>query len=493
MSKLNHRKRGCLALMVYVLMTIAASAQTFRTILDFGGANGASPSFMSPVQGTDGHLYGTTALGGIANQGAVFEISPNGTSRTLYSFCQQADCNDGSQPYSGLVLASDGNFYGTTAMGGNILCGNPNGCGTVFKLTRNGQLTTLHAFAGAPSEGAFPIGKLIQGIDGNLYGTTFHGGANDQGTIFRISITGTLTTLYSFDGSDGLQPYAGLVQNTDGDFYGTTELGGVTPDCLNSCGTIFRITPKGKLRTLYTFCAQGGCADGSVPLGGLVFDSEGNIYGTTSSGGAGVQFCPFEGGCGTLFRFSSQGILTTLYSFCSQDNCVDGSNPVAGPIYSTDGNLYGTTQLGGNSACESGCGTTFFISTAVLVTLHRFINSDGADPMGALVQATNGTFYGVTEQGGTNGLGTVFSLSTGEPPFVSFVRPAGRVGQTGGVLGQGFTGTTSVMLNGTPASFTVVSDTYLKATVPPGATTGYVTVTTPSGTLTSNVPFHVIP
>lgn len=474
-------------------MTAATSAQTFKTILNFDGANGANPSFMSPVQGADGRLYATTELGGIANQGAVFEISPNGTSRILYSFCQLTDCSDGSQPYSGLVLATDGNFYGTTAMGGNILCGTPNGCGTVFKVTRTGQLTTLHAFAGAPGEGAFPIGNLIQGIDGNLYGTTFHGGANDQGTIFRISVTGTLNTLYSFNGSNGLQPYAGLVQNMDGDFYGTTALGGAAPDCLVSCGTIFRITPKGKLQTLYTFCAQVGCADGSTPLGGVVFDSDGNFYGTTSSGGTGTQFCPFEGGCGTLFRFSSQGIVTTLYSFCSQENCVDGSTPVAGPISSTDGNLYGTTQLGGSSACELGCGTTFFISTAVLVTLHRFINTDGADPMGVLVQATNGTFYGVTEQGGATGLGTVFSLSTGQHPFVSFVRPAGRVGQTGGILGQGFTGTTSVILNGTSASFRVVSDTYLTATVPPGATTGYVTVTTPSGILTSNVPFHVLP
>jgi uncharacterized repeat protein (TIGR03803 family) len=493
MTKLSSLKMASAIFVLCAATAVAAPAQVFKTLADFEGANGANPYFMSLVQGRDGGLYGTTALGGTVHQGTVVKIGTNGALRTLYSFCIQIDCSDGSQPYAGLVLAADGNFYGTTALGGDISCGTPSGCGTVFKMTPEGTLATLHTFEGAPVDGAFPIGNLIQGEDGSLYGTTFHGGANDQGTVFKISTSGTLTLLHSFDGSDGLQPYAGLVQNTDGDFYGTTELGGTATDCLDSCGTIFRITRQGKLTTLYTFCMLAACADGSAPLGGVALDNEDDLYGTTASGGTGSQFCPFVGGCGTLFRITSGGTLTTLYSFCSQPNCADGSDPVAGLVRATDGNFYGTTQVGGSSDCNLGCGTAFFINSVVLVTLHRFVETDGADPEGALVQATNGTFYGVSEEGGTSDLGTLFSLSTGLGPFVTFVRAAGKVGQTGGILGQGFTGTTSVSLNGTPATFTVLSDTFIKATVPAGATTGFVTVTTPTGTLTSDVPFHVIP
>lgn len=163
----------------------------------------------------------------------------------------------------------------------------------------------------------------------------------------------------------------------------------------------------------------------------------------------------------------------------------------------TDGLFYGTTSAGGDLACNApynGCGTVFSITSAgAMTTLHIFELTDGLAPTGGLLQATNGAFYGTTDQGGTYDDGTVFSLDMGLGPFVAFVHAAGRVGKTGGILGQGFTGTTSVSLNGTPASFTVVSDTFIRATVPAGATTGYVTVTTPTGVLISNVPFYVLP
>jgi uncharacterized repeat protein (TIGR03803 family) len=173
--------------------------------------------------------------------------------------------------------------------------------------------------------------------------------------------------------------------------------------------------------------------------------------------------------------------------------------PTASPIQATDGNLYGTTFFGGNLSCDSryGCGTVFRIEpTGALTTLHSFCDppcNDGAWPLAGLIQATDGTFYGAASSGGSMGDGTIFSLSMGLAPFLAFVQDYGKVGQTGGILGQGFTGTTGVSFNGTSATFTVISDTYLTATVPAGATTGYVTVATPSGTLTSNVPFHVIP
>jgi len=197
-----------------------------------------------------------------------------------------------------------------------------------------------------------------------------------------------------------------------------------------------------------------------------------------------------------------EGALTTLYSFCSQSRCADGANPVAGLVQGTDGNFYGTTIVGGTGPCPGmltpGCGTVFRITPqGALTTVHSFEGTDGTAPAGGLMQATSGLFYGTASMGGLNdcafGCGTLFSIDMGLGPFVTFVQAAGKVGRTGGILGQGFTGTTSVSLNGIPASFTVVSDTFIKAAVPAGATTGYVTVNTPSGPLTSNVPFRVIP
>jgi len=183
-------------------------------------------------------------------------------------------------------------------------------------------------------------------------------------------------------------------------------------------------------------------------------------------------------------RLTPENDLTTLHSFDQND----GSDPFGKLVQGTDGNYYGTTSQGSTNV-----GTIFQITQdGILTTLHDFEGTDGTDPRGGLVQATNGKFYGTTFQGGDGNSGTIFSLDMGLGPFVTFVRAFGKVGQTGPILGQGFTGTTSVMLNGVPADFTVVSDTYIKATVPPGATTGYVTVTTPTGVLTSNVPFHVI-
>jgi uncharacterized repeat protein (TIGR03803 family) len=251
---------------------------------------------------------------------------------------------------------------------------------------------------------------------------------------------------------------------------------------------VFRVTPTGNLTTLYRF---GG---DETPNGPLVQASDGSLYGMT-----------FD----TIFKITLAGEFTTLHGFCSHPNCDGGPWPWGGLIQGTDGNFYGVTQMGGVN-CElfgkEGCGTVFRITAGgTLTTLHRFDQfdlTDGAYPLGGLLQATDGVFYGTTYYGGSSanplcypvfiGCGTVFSLDMGLGPFVSFVYGAGKVGQTGGILGQGFTGTTNVSLNEVSASFTVVSDTFLKATVPAGATTGYVTVTTPTGTLTSNVPFHVI-
>jgi uncharacterized repeat protein (TIGR03803 family) len=242
---------------------------------------------------------------------------------------------------------------------------------------------------------------------------------------------------------DGANPAGSRVQGADGNFYGMTNS---TGDFVG--GTVFKITPSGVLTTLYTFCSITNCADGSSPQGALIAGTDGNFYGTTSTGG--FQGCNVFGvpnGCGTIFKITPSGALTTLYRFCHRKDCPDGSIPQAALIQATDGNFYGTTFSGGTPNCG-----------------FQFLEC-----------------------------GTIYRLSVGLAPFVSLPQPFGRVGQIGPILGQGFTGATAVSLNGIPASFTVASDTYIRATVPAGATTGFVIVTTPSGTFTSNVAFQVRP
>jgi uncharacterized repeat protein (TIGR03803 family) len=365
-----------------------------------------------------------------------------------------------------LVQGIDGNLFGTTELGGHLggECGN--GCGTAFQITLSGKLTSLHL----PPSNTEPVAGLALATDGNFYGTSAE-------SVFVLTRGGKLT-LYNFcsqpNCTDGNEPIAGLVQATDGYFYGTTSGGGNSND-----GTVFKIDTSGTLITLHSFDGS----DGTAPTGWLVEASDGDFYGTTAEGGG------LKGG--TIFKMTPAGSLTTLYTFGSQPG--DGAFPYAGLVQGTNGDFYGTAYTLG----QYGGGTVFEITPAgTMTTLHAFQGADGWDPLGGLIQATDGNFYGTTVEGGDCygglGCGTVFAISTGLDPFVSFVRNPAKIGQSFGVLGQGFTGTTSVLLNGTPASFAVVSDTFIRATVPVGATTGYVTVTTPTGTLTSNVPFRVI-
>jgi uncharacterized repeat protein (TIGR03803 family) len=399
--------------------------------------------------------------------------------KTLYSFCAQSNCADGEAPYGALIQATDGNLYGTTDEGGDLICPFYTTCGTVYKMTPSGELTTLYSFCAEQEciDGQLPRAGLVQATNGNLYGTTLQGGqpycnGYGCGTIFEISPQGTFTSIHSFNYLyDGAGPTSELVQGSDGNLYGTAYTGGQG----NGDGTIFKMSLTGSVTLLHVF----DYADGSEIYSDLFEASDGNFYGTAVFGGA--------HDLGTLFSISPTGTFTTLHSF----NGTDGAQPYRGVIQATDGNFYGMTSVGG--AYQDG--TIFEITPGgVLTTLHSFDGTDGAVPNGGLIQATDGNFYGATAVM-TNGAccGTIFKLSVGLGPFVTFVRAAGKVGQTGGILGQGFTGTTSIAINGIPASFTVKSDTFIEATVPTGATTGYVTVTTPSGTLTSNVPFHVIP
>jgi uncharacterized repeat protein (TIGR03803 family) len=474
MSKLNWMTEACGVFLLWATAAVALPAQTFRTLASFDGTNGESPYYASLAQGLDGDLYGTTSTGGATQHlayggGTVFKITPGGTLIALYKFCSQTKCSDGLEPQYGPVLGADGNFYGTTLEGGTGRCSL--GCGTIFKITPQGTLTTLYSFAG--NEGEAPASALIRATDGNFYGTTAFGGEYGFGTVFRITSGGSLKTLHFFDGTgDSAYPYGGLVQATDGNFYGTTYDG---------AGTLYRLTPNGKYTVLYSFCQVSGCPDGANPIAPLTQGADGCLYGTTYGGG--------PDNLGTVFKITLGGALTTLHTFTGSDGAY-----LASPlIQATDGNFYGTTEAGGtkNGCGIFGCGTVFEITpSGTLTTLHSFDGTDGGAANG-LVQDTNGGFYGTTYAGGANNDGTVFSLSVGLGPFVEAQPTSGPVGGTIKILGTDLTGATSVTFNGTAAEFTVVASSYIKTTIPIGATTGTIQVVTPGGTLSSNVPFTV--
>jgi uncharacterized repeat protein (TIGR03803 family) len=285
----------------------------------------------------------------------------------------------------------------------------------------------------------------------------------------------TFTVVHSFNQTDGLNPFGAVAQATNGYLYGTTELGGA-----HVAGTVFKMSPDGALTTLYSFCSQSGCTDGFGPVAALIQATDGNFYGTTFPGG------DVGGSYGTVFKITPSGTLTTLHTF----DVTDGYAPQAALVQATDGNFYGTTELGGSYYA----GTVFKITpSGILTTLHSFDSTDGFFPYAGLVQETDGNLYGTTYAGGADDAGTVFGLSVGLGPFVETQPTSGKVGVTVKILGTNLTGATSVTFDGTAAVFTVVSHSLITTTVPAGATTGTVQVVTPSGTLSSNVPFRVRP
>ena len=471
MTKLNGWKMGC-ALLAFCAATamLSLAQDTLTTLVSFGGLNGSDP-YMVLTQGADGNFYGTTQDGGancLFDCGTVFKMTPSGTLTTLYSFCSQTNCADGDVPIGALVQAANGDFFGTTSGGGT------HGWGTVFKITPTGTLTTIYNFCTRQNctDGKVPDSGLVQGRNGNFYGTTDEGGFGG-GTVFEISPAGKLTTLHSFDGTDGYEPFGALVLATNGNFYGETSIGGTTGD-----GTIFEITPGGYLTTLFSFDG----ANGSAPLGGLIQAANGAFYGVTTN---------FPG---TVFTITSGGKLTTLYNFCSLPGCTDGSQPYGPLAQGTDGNFYGTT-----SDFETGNGTIFEITPGgSLTTLYTFCSlpgcTDGAAPTVGMLQATNGMFYGTTSTGGSFLDGTIFSLSTGLGQFVKTQPLSADEGATIGIFGQGFTRSSVVQFDGVQAtSVKLYGADLLEAKVPPGALTGSVTVTTNGTTLTSNEMFRVSP
>jgi uncharacterized repeat protein (TIGR03803 family) len=462
------------------------SLANFTKLADFGSGNGEYPN--APLaQGTDGSLYGTTQNGPWPSNGFAFKMTLGGTFSTFDYSCSTNYCT-GGKPYAGLVLASDGNFYGTTSDGGDgAYRSNRDPGGTVLQLNPQSGLSTIYNFCSevACEDGYYPYSPPIQGSDGNLYGVTSEGGVNGLGTVFAVTTGGTLTTLHNFASTEGNYPYGALLQAIDGNFYGTAAYGGSGAGCAGGdCGTIFKITSEGTLTTLYNFCEQTNCIDGNGPRGSLVQATDGNLYGITVYGGAKNY--------GTVFKITTAGVFTSLYSFCALTACADGDIP-AGILQATDGNFYGATYYGGASYY----GTLFKLTPAgVLSTLHDFCPkggehcTDGEYPQ-ALVQATDGNFYGVAGQGGHSGHGTAFKVSVGLSAFVETVTASGAAGSSVIILGSNMTGASSVTFNGAAAAFTLVSSTEITATVPSGATTGSVVVTTPKGKLQSNRSFTV--
>jgi len=323
------------------------------------------PDGANPVAGVirdeEGNLYGTTYEGGIAGTvcsscGTIFKLDRAGHETLLYNF---SGTPDGFTPAGGVVRDSEGNFYGTTQFGGvsatgSICASTSAGCGTVFKLDRTGKETVLHSFSDAP-DGSQPLGGLVRDEEGNLYGTTPYGGTSfTNGVVFKLDRTGKETILYTFTGlADGGQPTGGLTRDPDGTLYGTTSIGGLYEN-----GVVFKLSPQGKFSVLYTFT---GGADGGNPYGTLVRDGS-DLYGTTYNGG--IYTTDDDSFNGVVFKLDATGKETVVYSF---EGLTDGSNPNGNLTLDAEGNLYGTTQFGGDLANQAapcygfGCGVVFKI------------------------------------------------------------------------------------------------------------------------------------
>ncbi len=482
---------------VYALCALTAfglRAQTLTTVHSFDFTDGSLPQ-SGLVQASNGDLYGTTSGGGTYGSGTVFKIKPDGALTTIYNFCSQSLCADGGNPLSALLPTGNGDLYGTTVGGG--VTGPYTQVGTIFKIDASGTFTTLYTFCsqtGCP-DGEYPQG-LIRARNGDFFGTTEQGGAHQSGTLFEMTPSGELTTLYNFcslsECTDGSFPN-GIIQADNGEFYGTTSQGGITCPNGGGCGTFFKFTPSGTLTTLYSFCSEPGCADGSGPYAPPLQATDGNFYGTTAQGGA-------LGESGTVFRITPSGALTT-YNFCSPSACSLSYGPTW-LTQGTNGRLFGITEQGGgneSSDCPYGCGTVFEITPGGQVTIvYNFCSqagcTDGFFPLSRLVQYTDGAFYGATWEGGAyTAYGTIFRLSLDLPPFVETQPGSGVVGAKVEILGTNLVGATSVSFNGIPAKFEVASSALIETKVPSGSTSGKVKVVTPKGTLSSYPPFEVLP
>ncbi len=463
------------AVALMITAALSASAQTYTKLYtwpeDTRGDTGMGLAGIM-TQGRDGNIYGTVGDDNSNAAGSAFKMTPTGTFTRIYSFCALTSCADGLGPWGGLNLGKDGNLYGTTTGGGS------KASGTVFRLTPTGTLTTVWSFDNGTDGGA-PWYPPLQGLDGNFYGVSSTVYSGDYGAFYKLVPTATPPYKESvpvdFDYTNGNDPNL-PTQGTDGNFYGSAFSGGS-----KGIGVVYKTTAAGVITVLHNFA--GYPTDGTSPLGALVQGNDGAFYGVTYQGGT--------SNLGMVFKITSTGTLTILHNFVGAPN--DGTYPRSGLILGSDGNLYGTTLNGG----KANDGTIYKMTPAgVFTILYNFCSvtgcTDGFSSVIPLLQHTNGEFYGSTS-GNSLGGSYFYSLDIGLAPFVKIVNWAGRVGTTIELLGQGFTGTTGVSFGGVSATFHNVSDTYMTAVVPSGAKTGTVTVTTFTGSMNGNRAFLVTP
>ena len=434
------------------------SAQTYTVLYQFGTkANDphSAAGIDAIAQGRDGNLYSTSQAGGTHNDGTVFKVTPTGILTVVSNLGDPGDDSN-----SGVTLGTDGYFYGTTVYNGE-------GPGTAWKVSPAGVETGLHTF-GNGSDGACPWAPPVEAADGIFYGTTTTVcGFGSQSKVYSLTSTGTLNTLYTF--TDGSNVTAPLVQGTDGNFYGVSASG-----VANGDGEIFKMTPAGAITVLHSFAGS----DGSAGYYGLIQATDGNFYGVARAGGT--------ASAGVVFKVTPAGVYTVLHNL---NGTTDGSGPSSSLTQATDGKLYGVANAGGSS----GDGTIFNITTTGTFTvLVNFDGTNGETPNSPLKQNTNGVLYSDTYSGGSDGNGVFYSLNMGLKPFASLVSISGKVASKIGILGQGFSASSVVKFNGvTATTVTRTGTTFLLATVPAGASNGYVTVTTGTTTLTSAQKFTV--
>ena len=477
MKQMKEKRSSILDLGCAMLALVGSGAvhsATLSAVHTFKLADGShAREFSILAQGRDGNIYGTTPEGGSYGYGTAFKLTPEGAFTKLHDF---DGINDGRRPDGGLTLGKDGYFYGTSSRGGAF------DEGVVFKMTPVGAITVLHHFGPiAPSgrgDGRFPASAPIQGRDGNLYGTTFGGGAYGSGTIYKISRDGTFALLFSFlnDPSAGLAPLgyyprAPLLQGRDGALYGTTTYG----TNATGSGVVFRVTTGGAASTLYAFRGS----DGAYPHGPLVEGTDGNLYGTTSSGGS-------LGG-GTVYKLTKAGMLTTLHEFASSS--IAGYSTYAGLVQASNGNFYGVTST--NS--KSGAGKLFEVTPSGGYTQQAsFGYQPGATPYATPFLHTNGKIYGLTYAGSSFGHGAVYSVDLGAPGLINAVPSAAKAGATVVLLGA-VADATGVSFGGENATFSGTGSTYRTAVVPKGAATGHITLMTPTGSVQTLKPFLQLP
>jgi uncharacterized repeat protein (TIGR03803 family) len=444
-----------------VLGSLTPIHAQYKAIFSFGAyGNPSCPSNEVIAQSPGGNLVSTNYSSCSDNvteyPPAAYEIGFQGANFTML----QKFTTPFAWPLGGLTFGTDQRYHGTINAAGS------RNHGAVYRLSPTGAIVYEHSFEGG-ADGGFPQSAPIQGADGAFYGTSVGASSAYAGTVYKIDTSERYSVLHLFTTTDGRAPGAPLVQGTDLNFYGTTSSGGT-----NGLGTFFRINSTGNFAVLHDFAS----ADGGSP-GLLIQARDGNFYGVTFQGGA--------TNTGAVVKITPTGTVSILYSFAGGQ---DGTQPGGGLLEATDGNFYGVLSQEG----AGGGGTLYRVTPAgVFTKLHDFWVASGIYPQTTPMQHTSGKIYGTAYAGGANNYGVIWEYDPGLAPFVTFLNVYGQVGTKVDILGEYFTASSVVSFNGVPAQNPVIQSTYIEATVPAGATTGYITVTTTKGTLKSNKPFVV--